>query len=410
MERITKMDKREQKKAKKASVALEHDDDDDSDSCQRNPFSTSGAKRSIFELLDVEEPDNDDDEEQEKILMRKASTGDDPERESLIKMQPVKVFEKKQNKKKGDKKIEEQEDIDAILAELSMGTKANERKKNHKIKGQNEIETEENLAEVMAIAEQENRNVDDVSTQPKPSMMRKEAVKAKKQTNPDGRSDENVSGLDKPYVDGEDEDENQGSTVKTAAQKRKEKKERQKIDKQKAVSTVDTSQRGFINEDIAKALSRSSVKGDKQATTTVGSLDTMRKSTDLQSDAMTASSISYCEAPTAADGFSKERNNSADDNVGEEISEDGKSKKLKKERERDRNKKKVDKEKEEKKPSKMVKEIQERLKLIKQEEERQQREEEEKMRKAEEAERAQKEKERLERERKEREEISEDGK
>ncbi|XP_070553820.1 eukaryotic translation initiation factor 5B-like isoform X2 [Ptychodera flava] len=223
----------------------------------------------------------------------------------------------------------------------------------------------------------------------------------------DGKEDEDVmekkpskekeDGVD---VDvGDEEEEDAGPKIKTAAQKKAEKKERerQKKERQKAEARA---KKAKDEARMASAKKEDDAANDsKQLEDKTGD----SKATGTEAKVETAASEAKADEPmdTAAEPGGKAE---AEQKGGDDDEDEGKdSKKKKKDKKKKGKKEKEEEEKSKRKPGKaQVKAMQEMLKRMKEEEERQKAEEEAKIQAAEEAERQRLEKLRLEQEKKER--------
>ncbi|KAK0158479.1 hypothetical protein PV328_009476 [Microctonus aethiopoides] len=204
------------KKGKKVSVS--DDDDDDEFNILPNKPSNAKAKtiKSGFALLDVE-GDDDDDDDDDNDDEEPSKSEDESEKlryEERPKGKPQQQTQKNQEPqgkkgKKGKKKQDSDDEIEKALAELEMEYSGKK----------NDIKSEQPSE---AIIENE-----EITSKKKKENVNESKIGSTKETN-------NAEGNE---LDGED-----GSTVKSAAQKKKEKKEREK-QKKMAQKKTETSKK-----------------------------------------------------------------------------------------------------------------------------------------------------------------------
>ena len=153
--------------------------------------------------------------------------------------------DKKKGKANKKKKEEEEEDLDAILAEIETSEK-----KDSKITGKKSKAKMKNKQEAEIIADvKETESGDAVDMEP--TATTKDIEKSE-----EGKTDENLGGHD-------DLSEEEGPKMKTAAQKRAEKKEREKLKKKEAKKKAE--KHGKANEEKATAASTTEV-GEENVT------------------------------------------------------------------------------------------------------------------------------------------------
>ncbi|XP_052793842.1 eukaryotic translation initiation factor 5B-like [Mya arenaria] len=320
--------KKKEKKKKKKQV----DSDEEEEAVAMETSAGRSKPKATFDMLMM------DDEDDAK------SESEHSEQEEEIKQELTKQQKKKDKKAKGKdkKKTAEEEDVDALLAELEKPKETKKSKKQKKKAKEEEMEAdeakdgEETEVKVTEVEKVEPKvvTIDDLDDDDEDDKKKK---KKEKKTKDDGGEAE--------VGEGEEED---GGTVKSAAQKKKEKKERERLKKleQKKKQAAKKEKEG--------------VKGDKEETPEPG--EAQREDGEKEGE------------------------------VEEAEEESGKKKK----------KKKGVKEKEEKpkKSNARIEAMREVLRLQKEEEERHQREEEERIRREEEAIRLAEEKKRLDEEKK----------
>lgn len=357
------------KKTKETVLDLDEDDDDDNETIISSN-KKKGKHKSVFELLDVEEPDEMDvdpgsdsdtqlcEQSSKKSKSKKKLEGSG--KENRTEKEPVGADEEaedvvtkpkkseKGGKKSKKKKNDDEDEIEKMLAELELEYKGEKPKKSEKT----DLMPKEDKSELDKEHEPTAVDVQE------PMDKKKKKKKKKDQEENEPGEDEKVVG-EQELADAklnEEMQDTEESTVKTAAQKKKEKKEREKQKK------------------LAQKLQDKSKKRK---------IDEKPKSTETDMLGEVTSTVSEEKA----------------DNEGDkDDGEDGDEKRKKK----DKKKPKEKEEKAKKGPGKkQLLLMQEALKKIKEEEEKQRVEEEAKLRAAEEAERLRLEKIRLEKERKE---------
>ncbi|KAK3100060.1 hypothetical protein FSP39_014100 [Pinctada imbricata] len=317
------------KKKKKKNKKVESDEEEEE---EMKPKGT-------FQMLMIEDDDMVQSESDNEMEEKEDTPVIEAPKENTVKPQ------KKKDKKKDKKDTKQEEDIDALLAELDKPSEKSKKKK--KKKGEEEETTEaapatgtEEQQEVdieAKMAEAKVVSIDDFDEE-EDDKKKKKREKKKKAKKADAELKDGEEEGEKQ--EGENEGEGEEGSVKTAAQKRKEKKEREKLKKQQEKKKSKSKGEGATGtEDQAE--------GDKEG----------------------------------------EGKDDAEEDEGEE--KEGKKKK-----------KKGEKEEKKKKSKAPVAAIKAQLQKIKEEEERLKREEEERIRKEEEEERLREEQKRLEEERK----------
>ncbi|XP_063222722.1 eukaryotic translation initiation factor 5B [Bacillus rossius redtenbacheri] len=338
---------------KKANFELVVQDSDSEENdkvvSRTKPSKVSVVKNKGFSLLEVDGDSSDSD-----VQMKDTSDED-------LETKPTRPESKKGGGERTDKKEEkggkkgkkgkkkkqddDDEDIEKVLAELEMeysGIKKEEAPVANEVKEVPEV-----------VAEEDNKK--------DKKKAKKKGLKAEGDTAEGGEEVQNTAKL---VVDGEELE----GTVKTAAQKKKEKKERDKQKKQ-SQKTQDPTKKEDKPESEGKA---DDAREPAEKTTTAAEAENSKKE-------------------NAADG--------QEEGAAEDEEDDSSKKKKKKKGKPDE----LDKGKDKKGPGKkMIAAMQETLKKLREEEERLAREEEERQQKLEEAEKARQEQLRLEQERKER--------
>ncbi|XP_061163849.1 eukaryotic translation initiation factor 5B-like [Saccostrea echinata] len=226
--------KKEKKKKKKT-------DSDEEEEMGKKPKAT-------FQMLMMEDdndlPSESDHEDDVEVVLEKPK--EEPKKEDTSK--------KDKKGKKGKKKGQEEEDLDALLAELDKPTEKSSKKKGKKKKGGEEeeaMETETKATEngneeemdLEAKSEVKVVSIDDIDDEEYDKKKRK-----KKGKKDEGKKSEKAEDEEEKVEDGEDKGEegedDEGGTMKTAAQKRKEKREREKLkkmqEKKKSKSKVES--------------------------------------------------------------------------------------------------------------------------------------------------------------------------
>ncbi|XP_060581506.1 eukaryotic translation initiation factor 5B-like [Ruditapes philippinarum] len=213
--------KKEKKKKKKQQADSEEEEEEDS---VIDTGGKRGKKMAAFNMLMMEDEDT-----------KSMSEQSDNEEEPVIKEEvneQQKKKDKKKDKKKGKEKQKtaEEEDLDALLAEIDapkMSKKAKKEKKKQEAmeveeKGEGENEVVENV-EVEKV-EPKVVSIDDYDDDEDDKKKRKKKKdKVKKEVKGEEDGDEEKAG--------EGEGEEEGGTVKSAAQKKKEKKEKERLKK-----------------------------------------------------------------------------------------------------------------------------------------------------------------------------------
>lgn len=214
--------KKEKKKKKKGDS-----DEEEEESMGRKPKAT-------FQMLMMDDDDDNDlpsesdHEEDIEVVLEKPKEA--PKKEDTNK--------KDKKGKKGKKKGQEDEDLDALLAELDKPAEKSSKKKKKKKGGEEEetMDTEEKTLEngnqeeeTEAKSEVKVVSIDDIDDDEYDKKKRKK--KGKKEEVKDEKTEDGEEKQEDGEDKGEDEEGEDGGTVKTAAQKRKEKREREKLKK-----------------------------------------------------------------------------------------------------------------------------------------------------------------------------------
>ncbi|XP_045202739.2 eukaryotic translation initiation factor 5B-like [Mercenaria mercenaria] len=335
--------KKKEKKKKKKQVDSEGEEEEEDNIIDTG--GKRGKKMTAFNMLMME----DDDE------TKSMSEHSDNEEEPVEKQEPSEQQKKKDKKKekrkgKDKQKTAEEEDLDALLAEID---KPKESKKSKKKKKQEAMETEETSETMEGENEVVTETAEVEKVEPKVVTIDdyeddEDDKKKKKKKKDKGKKEakEGEEGEEEKAADGEGEEE--GGTVKSAAQKKKEKKEKERLKKLE-----------------------------------------QKKKQALKKEGKTEEQKSEDKGQDEEQGAKAEEKAASGDEEGKEEEEDSKKKKKKK---------KGEKEEKPKKSKAPVAAIKELLKRQKEEEERLKREEEERIRKEEEAIAAALEKKRLEEE------------
>ncbi|CAL1528028.1 unnamed protein product [Lymnaea stagnalis] len=285
----------------------------------------------LDDMLDTKSSKSSEDEKEEIVLETVTAESNKPKKK-----------EKSKKKEKEKPKKQEDEDIDAIMA--SLNEKPTEKKKGKKSKKQEEapVESVEDSppVEVQEVPKVEPKvvTIDDYDQDDEFDKKKKKKGKKSKEAPEVSEEAEKEPGDEEEDDEGGDEE---GGTVKTAAQKRKEKRDREK---QKKLLEKQKQQKKGKKED------GEAVKKDEPAA----------KKTEVPDKAKSKEGASSREGSVSTEGLAEAKEGTPDvEEEKEEEVKDGKKKK----------KKKGEKEEKEKaKPNKKIALLKEHLKKIQEEE------------------------------------------